>query len=88
MEHTLFECNSCSYVIFVAVGARAPQSCPYCRGGMYAVGVYKPPAGTDYTCGECGYEFRIPAGASPAYKCARCNFTFPSTPGRRVDHRL
>ena len=88
MSHRLFECNSCSYKIFVPQDAGEPMWCPYCRGAMYDVEEAEPGPGTEYVCDECGYAFRIAEGTSPAYKCARCNYTFPSTPGRKRDHKL
>ena len=88
MAQTVYECNACSYTIAVAPDARAPAMCPVCRSRMSPAGQGDPQPGTDYECGQCQYRFRVPQGGDPAYKCAACNFTFPSEPNKRVDHKL
>ena len=88
MSHRLYECNACSYAIFADEAARAPAWCPICRSLMSPAGGESAPEGADYACPECGYAFRVPRGSAPAYKCAACNYTFPSQPNKRVDHKL
>lgn len=84
-----FECGSCAYLLFTEEGHPAPSLCPMCRGPLYdAPDAAEPPEETDCKCGECGYSLRIPKNATPPYKCAQCNFTFPTTPKRRVQHKL
>ncbi|MEW5947589.1 MAG: hypothetical protein AB1742_15475 [bacterium] len=84
-----YECNNCAYLIFAEETAAPPNSCPMCRGPMYHTDkIVKNEGAASYTCGECGYAFQTPAGALMPYKCAQCNFTFPSTPRRKVEHKL
>ena len=80
MAYKLYECGSCRYEIFAGADAKEPDFCPFCRSLMNPAGEEELPAGKDYKCEECGYEFRVPAGGAEAYKCARCNFTFPREP--------
>lgn len=83
-----FECNSCGYVL-VAEGAGSKSVwCPRCRATMDETAVDPGPECGKYACPECGFSFCVPGGAQPPYKCPRCNYTFPSEPGRRVDHKL
>ncbi|MFH1539165.1 MAG: hypothetical protein ABIH66_09415 [bacterium] len=93
MNWKTYECGSCAYLVFVEEGTTQPPAkpshCPMCRSPMYdAPGADTPPDEPTYECGECGYSLRVPEKAMRPYKCAQCNFTFPTTPKRRVQHKL
>ncbi|HOO57423.1 MAG TPA: hypothetical protein PLN69_11405 [bacterium] len=83
-----FECNSCSYIIFMDENQDSPSWCPSCRSTMSEAGIEGPEECVEYRCEECGAEFCTPPGAMEPYKCPSCNYTFPSNPNRRVKHKL
>ena len=83
-----YECNSCSYVLIIENDDKKSLWCPSCRATMYAADIEKPEDCAGYACPECGIRFCVPRGVLAPYKCPRCNYTFPTTPVRRVQHRL
>jgi DNA-directed RNA polymerase subunit RPC12/RpoP len=83
-----YECNSCSYILFVEDNIHKSLWCPSCRATLYPADIEKPADCVSYECAECGARFGVPKGAHPPYKCPRCNYTFPSNPDRRVRHKL
>ena len=90
MAWKVYECNSCSYNIFLSEEEKKlPDSCPMCRGPMYKAGeIEEKRDAINRKCSECGFSFNTAADALPSYKCPNCNFTFPTTPGRKVEHKL
>ncbi len=83
-----FQCRGCGTLVFVRPGTEEPLWCPLCRLGLVAVPPPDPlPEIQWWTCPECGESFALPAGETP-YKCAFCNYTFPSTERRLFPEKL
>lgn len=83
-----YECNSCGYTLFMDAGTRKPSWCPSCRATMYPVDLPAPANCAEHVCEECGVKFRTAPETMAPYKCPSCNQTFPSTPDRRLKHKL
>jgi hypothetical protein len=83
-----YECNSCSYTLIMEDDNKKSLWCPHCRATMYPADIEKPEDCAGYECPECSARFCVPGGALKPYKCPRCNYTFPTTPDRRVKHKL
>ncbi|MEN3045486.1 MAG: hypothetical protein ABDH49_00640 [Candidatus Hydrothermales bacterium] len=80
-----FECKSCATLIGIAEN-KEPNFCPLCRGKMVKI---EPEINfrKKVICPDCKNEFLVEENFSP-YKCAFCNFTFPTSPHRRFEERL
>ncbi len=85
MEFRSFECKGCGTVIWVPETQDDPLYCPICRSGMTEVEIKPDEKAKVFTCPECGNEFLT---TKPPYKCAYCNYTFPTTPYLRQEERL
>ncbi len=85
MELKSFECKGCGTIIWVPEEQGEPLYCPLCRSSLTEVNVKLDKEAKEYTCPECENKFSI---VKPPYKCAYCNYTFPSTPYLKQDEKL
>ncbi len=82
-----FQCRGCGTVVFVPEEAPDPLWCPLCRLGLVEVHLEPPPNLKQWHCPECGADFWMQPDEAP-YKCAYCNYTFPSTERRLFKEKL
>ncbi len=85
MELKSFECKGCGTVVWVPIDQDDPLYCPLCRSGLTEVVLEMGENVSEYRCPECGNVFFM---EKTPYKCAYCNYTFPTTPYLRQEERL
>ena len=85
MELKAYECKSCGTVIWVPEDQDEPLYCPICRSSLTEVNIPFDEAAKRFECPECGSVFYM---KGTPYKCAYCNYTFPTTPYRTQEERL
>ncbi len=84
----IFQCRGCGTLVFGKPEAPEPSWCPLCRLGLVEVHRPDPPPPVRWwTCPECGETFGMLQQETP-YKCAYCNYTFPSTEHRWFPEKL